>query len=115
MNTTCVRPYADQVLIGECKKKLQKAETSAQVCSIGDCKVNAQTTVKTVTKQEPKTVKLKITGMTCAGCSNNVAAALKAVDGVAEQKVEYPGDITTRKYTPAKTSVADIIKAIEKI
>ncbi len=53
--------------------------------------------------------------MTCAGCSNNVAAALKAVDGVAEQKVEYPGDITTRKYTPAKTSVADIIKAIEKI
>ncbi len=28
MNTTCVRPYADQVLIGECKKKLQKAETS---------------------------------------------------------------------------------------
>jgi len=28
MNTTCVRPYADPVLIGECKKKLQKAETS---------------------------------------------------------------------------------------
>lgn len=28
MNTTCIRPYADQVLIGECKKKLQKAETS---------------------------------------------------------------------------------------
>ncbi len=28
MNTTCVRPYADQVLIGECKKKLQKAATS---------------------------------------------------------------------------------------
>ena len=28
MNTTCIRPYADQVLIGECKKKLQKAEIS---------------------------------------------------------------------------------------
>lgn len=28
MNTTCIRPYADQVLIGECKKKLQKAENS---------------------------------------------------------------------------------------
>jgi DNA-binding transcriptional ArsR family regulator len=25
---TCIRPYADQVLIGECKKKLQKAEIS---------------------------------------------------------------------------------------
>ena len=28
MNITCIRPYADQVLIGECKKKLQKAEIS---------------------------------------------------------------------------------------
>jgi DNA-binding transcriptional ArsR family regulator len=28
MNTTCIRPYADHILIGECKKKLQKAETS---------------------------------------------------------------------------------------
>ncbi len=27
-NITCIRPYADQVLIGECKKKLQKAEIS---------------------------------------------------------------------------------------
>jgi copper chaperone CopZ len=52
--------------------------------------------------------------MTCAGYSNNVAAALKALDGVAEQKVEYPGHITTRKYNPAKTSVADIIKALKK-
>lgn len=28
MNTTCIRPYADNVLIGECKKKLQKAISS---------------------------------------------------------------------------------------
>ncbi len=28
MNTNCIRPYADQVLIGECKKKLKKAENS---------------------------------------------------------------------------------------
>ncbi len=28
MNTICIRPYADQILIGECKKKLQKAVTS---------------------------------------------------------------------------------------
>ncbi len=31
--------------------------TAAQVCGCGNCKVNAQTTVKTVTKEEPKTVK----------------------------------------------------------
>lgn len=28
MNTICIRPYADQILIGECKKKLQKAKIS---------------------------------------------------------------------------------------
>lgn len=28
MNTTCIRPFADKVLIGECKKKIQKAISS---------------------------------------------------------------------------------------
>ena len=28
MGIICIRPYADQVLIGKCKKKLQKVETS---------------------------------------------------------------------------------------
>jgi copper chaperone CopZ len=88
---------------------------AVQVCGCGTCKVNAQTSVKTVAKEEPKTVKLKITGMTCAGCSNHVATTLKALDGIVEQKVEYPGDVATVKYNPAKTSVADIIKAIEKL
>ena len=88
---------------------------AAQVSGITDAKANAHTTVKTVTKDEPKTVKLKITGMTCAGCSNHVATTLKALAGVVEQNVEYPGDLATIKYNPAKTSVADIIKAIEKI
>ncbi len=89
--------------------------TTAQVCGCGNCKANAQTSVKSITKDELKTVKLKITGMTCAGCSNHVATTLKAIDGIVEQKVEYPGDVATVKYNPAKTSVANIIKAIEKI
>lgn len=28
MDATCIRPYSDQVLIGECKKKLKKAALS---------------------------------------------------------------------------------------
>ena len=28
MNIVCIRPFADQIQIGECKKKLQKAEVS---------------------------------------------------------------------------------------
>ena len=89
--------------------------TTAQMCGCGVCKASAQTSSKVINKDEPKTIKLKITGMTCAGCSNHVATTLKAIDGVIEQKVEYPGDIATVKYNPSKTSVADIIKAIEKI
>ncbi len=34
--------------------------------------------------------------------------------GFVEQKVEYPGDVATLKFNPAKTSVDDIIKAIKK-
>ena len=89
--------------------------TAVQVCGCGNCKVNAQTTIKKATTEEPKTVKLKITGMTCTGCSNNVATTLKALDGIVEQKVEYPGDVATVKYNPSKTTIADIIKAIEKL
>lgn len=89
--------------------------TTALICGCGICKVNAQSTVKSVTKEEPKIVKLKITGMTCSGCSNHVATTLKSVDGVVDQKVEYPGNVATIKYNPAKTSIADIIKSIENI
>lgn len=89
--------------------------TAVQVCGFGVYKANAQTSVKSITKDEPKTIKLKITGMTCAGCNNHVANALKSLDGVVEQKVEYPGDVAIVKYNPAKTSVETIIKAIEKL
>lgn len=89
--------------------------TTAQVCGCGSCEAKAQSDVKSVTKDEPKTVKLKITGMTCAGCSSHVATTLKGIKGVLEQKVEYPGDVATVTYDHAKTSVAKIIKAIEKI
>lgn len=89
--------------------------TAAQVCGCGSCEAKAQTSVKSIIKEEPKTVKLKITGMTCASCSNHVAKTLKELNGVIDQKVEYPGDVATVKYNPAKTSVADIIKAVEKL
>ena len=76
---------------------------------------NAQTmTTIGIYKENPKTVKLKITGMTCAGCSNHISKALKEVNGVLEQKVEYPGDVATIKYDASKTSLDEIIKVIEK-
>ena len=62
-----------------------------------------------------KTVKLKITGMTCAGCSNHVTQALKNVDGVIKIDLEYPGDVATIEYDSKKTTPKELIAAIEKI
>ncbi len=86
-----------------------------QVCGYGICKANAQASVKSINKDEPKIIKLKITGITCAGCSNHIVTTLKSLNGVVEQQIEYPGDLATIKYNPAKISVIDIITAIEKI
>lgn len=64
---------------------------------------------------KPKSLKLKITGMTCAGCSNHIYNALKAVEGVIEHTVEFPGDLATITYDPDKTNPEAIIKVIEEI
>jgi len=63
---------------------------------------------------EKKEVVLKITGMTCAGCSGGVHKALSSTEGVIEDDVDYPGDTFTITYDAKKTSVANIIKVIEK-
>ncbi len=84
-----------------------------QMCGCGSCAV-AQTTTLNNTVNEIKTVKLKITGMTCVSCSNHVSTALKNIDGVIKQSVEYPEDVATIKYDASKTNPAEMIKAIEK-
>ncbi|HXH99309.1 MAG TPA: heavy-metal-associated domain-containing protein [Sphingobacteriaceae bacterium] len=86
---------------------------TAQMCGCGSCKAEATPKVQSGVN-EPKTLRLKISGVTCAGCSNNVSKALKNHQGILEQKVEYPGDLAVIKYNSSKTSPADIITAIEK-
>ena len=85
-------------------------QVNAQCCKPIDS--NAQS--ENATQQESKTLKLKITGMTCAGCSNHISNALKEVAGIMEHKVEYPGDLATIQYDPKKTNPDAIIKVIEK-
>lgn len=67
-----------------------------------------------VSKQDVKTVTLKVTGMTCAGCSNQVYNALKKVDGVLEQLVEYSEDKAVVTFNPKLTTVEIIIEAINE-
>lgn len=62
----------------------------------------------------PKTVTLKITGMSCAGCANSIHTALSKTDGVISDEVKYPGDIAVIKYDASKISEKEIITVIEK-
>jgi len=89
---------------------------SAQVCGCGgscDAKVNTIENPTVVKKN--KTVKLKITGMTCAGCSNHVTQTLESVKGVTNVNLEYPGDVATIEYDADKTNEKELIAAVEKI
>ena len=52
--------------------------------------------------------------MTCAGCSKHISNALKAVDGVIDHSVEYPGDLAKITFNPDKTTPEAIIKVIKK-
>ncbi|HRS26522.1 MAG TPA: heavy metal translocating P-type ATPase [Methanofastidiosum sp.] len=57
---------------------------------------------------------LKIGGMTCAACARAVERASKKVSGVEEANINFAAEKLYVKYDDSKTSVEDIIKAIEK-
>jgi mercuric ion binding protein len=67
---------------------LVSASAEAQCCK----PKNAETTSGEgdLTSQ---TVKLKVTGITCAGCSKHIHEALIEQDGILDNQVEYPGDL----------------------
>ncbi len=63
---------------------------------------------------DSKTVKLKVTGMTCGGCSSRIHNALKKKEGIIDDEVEYPSDLAVVKYDPDKITEEEIIKVIKK-
>lgn len=88
---------------------------STQILGFGaDTNVNIQNTEE-ANPFKTTTVKLKITGMTCAGCSSHVTKTLTSIDGVVRVSLEYPGDVATVEYNPEKTTLKKLVSAIEKI
>lgn len=88
---------------------------ASQACGCGSCDAKASTASNLeYVKGGEKTVTLKITGMTCGGCANQVSTALGKVEGVISEDVSYPGDKNTITYNPKQTSEKDIIAAIEE-
>ena len=55
---------------------------------------------------------LKITGMACSACAITVEKAAKKVPGVTAAKAHQPSGSAVISFDPARTSAADIAKAI---
>ena len=76
--------------------------------------VDPQKTAITSTTQENETVKLKVTGLTCAGCASHLYKVLKEIERVVDNSVEYPGDIAVVDYDPKQTQPEKLIASIEE-
>ena len=56
---------------------------------------------------------LKVTGMTCGGCTSNVTHALKAVTGVGDVKVSLSAGEATVQYDERLTSPDQLKSAVK--
>lgn len=56
---------------------------------------------------------LKLRGMSCASCANNVEQAIQSVPGVATCQVNFAAEQATVAYDPTQTGLADIQQAVD--
>ncbi len=61
-----------------------------------------------------QTIKLPVTGMTCAACEKNVNRALGKADGVEEAVVNLATENASVTYDPAVTNPAKLIERVQK-
>ena len=57
--------------------------------------------------------RIGVGGMHCATCSETIADAVEALDGVSEASANYATDDTTVEYDPGEVSLSAIYEAIE--
>jgi Cu+-exporting ATPase len=60
-----------------------------------------------------QTVRVDVTGMSCANCADSVTTAVEAVDGVRDASVNYATDEATVTYDPSVASLGAVYDAIE--
>lgn len=60
------------------------------------------------------TAKLRIEGMSCAGCAQGVAKKLAEVKGVRSAKVDHGKKLGTVQYDPAACKAADLLAAVKQ-
>jgi Cu+-exporting ATPase len=60
-----------------------------------------------------ETTTLKLQGMSCASCANNIEDAIRSVEGVAECNVNFGAEQATIAYDSRQTTVAQIQQAVD--
>ena len=60
-----------------------------------------------------QTALLKVTGMTCGGCTSSVTRALKAINGVGDVKVSLSAGEATVQYDERLTSPDQLKSAVK--
>jgi mercuric reductase len=70
--------------------------------------------VQKMTDQQSVNITLRVEGMTCSHCNVSVESALKKLDGVIEAQADYEKGNVEVKYINGRTSVDDLISAINK-
>ena len=60
-----------------------------------------------------QTEHLKVTGMTCGGCTSNVTDALQAIEGVDDVKVSLAAGVATVQYDERLTSPDQLKSAVK--
>lgn len=66
-------------------------------------------------KQDLKTLKLDVEGMTCASCTASIEHALSHVEGVEQVHVNLMSETVQLSYNPQMIKSQDIIKSIEEV
>lgn len=61
------------------------------------------------------TINVPVIGMACASCAITIQNTLKKTDGVVECDVNYGNEKAKIKFDPAKTTIQDLSKKIEKL
>jgi len=65
-----------------------------------------------MSEKKSKKTELKISGMTCATCANNVEKCLLNLDGVSKANINLASETANVEFNPEKVKLADFEKAI---
>ena len=68
----------------------------------------------TVSQSVNATVRLRVSGMTCASCVNRIERSLQKVAGVEKADVNFATEKATVTFDPARTSVDQLVAAVQK-